>query len=153
MAPRNVWDRLRAVRRLAGPIEAAQVRRFGRSILSTLFRTPVLVLETSGRRSGKARRTTLAYHRDRDGTLLVVGGAGGQTRIPDWVANLRADARAAVVVERERRAVFAAELTGTARAAVWGELLRTFPNIETYERRAGRPAPVFRLAEVEERRR
>lgn len=86
MQGRNGYDRLRPVRRFARPFEAAQVRRFGRSLLSVSFRTPVLVLHTTGRRSGRPRRTTLAFKRSEDGSLVVVGGAGGQARLPDWVA-------------------------------------------------------------------
>jgi deazaflavin-dependent oxidoreductase (nitroreductase family) len=141
----NPFDRLRLVRRLVGPVEAAQVRRFGRSGLSTVLRTPVLVLETTGRRSGARRATALAYHRGTDGALYVVGGAGGQARLPDWVANLRVDARAAVVVDRTRRPVLARELEGPDRAAAWEVLRRVWPRIERYERRAGRPVPVVRL--------
>ncbi|MFP5465067.1 MAG: DciA family protein, partial [Gammaproteobacteria bacterium] len=46
-----------------GPVEAVQVRWFGRSALSTIFRTEVLVLHTTGRRSGRERATPLAYLR------------------------------------------------------------------------------------------
>ncbi|HAS10629.1 MAG TPA: hypothetical protein DCS55_08965 [Acidimicrobiaceae bacterium] len=88
-ARRNAMDRLRPIRRALRGVEAAQVRRFGRSALSTLFRTPVLVLETTGRRSGRQRQTALAFHRRPDGDLVIVGGAGGQRRTPDWVANVR----------------------------------------------------------------
>jgi deazaflavin-dependent oxidoreductase (nitroreductase family) len=138
-------DRLRPLRRIVGPIEAAEIRRFGRSGLGVVFRTPVLVLETTGRRSGRTRSTPLAYHRDDDGTLLVVGGAGGQTVIADWVVNLRASASAAVVVDRVRREVHAVELVGDERVAAWGVLVEVWPRIVAYERRAGRGLPVFRL--------
>jgi hypothetical protein len=58
---RNAFDRMRAIRRALRPIEAAQVRCFGRSVLSLAFRTPVLLLHTTGRTSGVDRTTTLAY--------------------------------------------------------------------------------------------
>lgn len=142
---RNLVDRLRPVRRAARAVEVAQVRRFGRSVLSTALRTPVLVLETTGRRSGARRATTLAYHEDGPGSLLVVGGAGGQTRLPDWVANLRARSEATVVVRRQRHAVLAAELDGEERSQAWAGLRLVWPRIDAYEARAGRPVPVFRL--------
>jgi hypothetical protein len=47
---RRLARALRSLRRAARVLEAAQVRRFGRSAVSVLFRTPVLVLETTGRR-------------------------------------------------------------------------------------------------------
>jgi deazaflavin-dependent oxidoreductase (nitroreductase family) len=146
---RNRFDRLRGIRRVVRPVEAVQVRWFGRSALSTIFRTEVLVLHTTGRRSGRERATPLAYLRDGDGSLLVVGGAGGQTRLPDWVANLRADRRAAVTVDRRRVAVTAIELEGDDRSVVWPRLEQEWPQIASYQRRAGRLVPVFRLTPTE----
>lgn len=148
--PRNGFDRLRVLRRVFRPVEAAQVRWFGRSALSVAFRTPVLVLHSTGRRSGRERSTPLAYHRDEDGSLLVVGGAGGQARVPDWVANLRADPRGAVTLDRRRSAVTAVELVGDEHAAAWPRLEQVWPQIASYARRAGRPVPVFRLVPTEE---
>lgn len=121
------------------------MRRFGASALSLTFRTPVLLLHTTGRTSGVERATTLAHHEDADGSLLIVGGAGGQARIPDWVANLRAAPRAAVTLDRQRVEVTAHELGGEERREVWQRLTTVWPQIEAYERRAGRPVPVFRL--------
>lgn len=142
---RNLADRMRPLRRLVGPIEAAEIRRFGRSGLSLAFRTPVLVLETTGRRSGAPRGTPLAFHHGAEDTLLVVGGAGGQTTTADWVRNLRAHPDAVAVVDRQRRPVCAVELAGPERAATWAELVEVWPRIATYERRAGRPLPVIGL--------
>lgn len=149
---------VRAARRLAGRGEAFQVERFGRSLVSVLFRTPVLVLHTIGRRTGAPRSTPLAFapagpsagpsHGAR--SFLVVGGAGGQARVPDWVANLRADDRAEITVDRERLTVRAVELSGDERAETWAVLRRRWPRIDTYERRAGRPVPVFRFDAVPE---
>ncbi|HEV2069427.1 MAG TPA: nitroreductase/quinone reductase family protein [Acidimicrobiales bacterium] len=126
-------------------VEAAQVRRFGRSLVSLAFRTPVLALETIGRRSGAKRSTTLAFQRVDDGTLLVVGGAGGQARVPDWVANLRANPQAVAWVDRAPLPVRAVEMTGADREEAWRHLSHVWPRIDRYERRAGRRVPVFRL--------
>lgn len=145
---RNRYDRLRAIRRFVRPFEAIQVQRFGKSALSVAFRTPVLVLHTTGRRSGRARSTTLAFKRLDDGSLVVVGGAGGQARLPDWVANLRTEPRAAVTFDRTRIQVRAVELTGADRENAWRTLRKEWPRIDAYERRAGRTVPVFRLIPV-----
>lgn len=129
------------------PVEVLQVRLFGRSVLSTLFRTPVLILHTTGRRSGEERSTTLAFTVDGD-DVIVVGGAGGQARVPDWVANLRDDPSAAVTIDRVRLEVTAAEITGAERDGMWDELSAVWPRIVVYEKRAGRPIPVFRFSFV-----
>jgi deazaflavin-dependent oxidoreductase (nitroreductase family) len=112
------------------------------------MRTPVLVLHSTGRRTGVMRSTTLACHRLDDGSWIVVGGAGGQLRIPDWVANLRADACAAVTIERARVKVRAVELAGAARGEMWRKVREVWPQIDVYEQRAGRDVTVFRLTPI-----
>ncbi len=141
----NAAGWFRWLRSVAKAAEAAQIRRFGRSMVSLVLRTPVLVLETTGRRSGARRSTALAYHRLHDGTLLVVGGAGGQARVPDWVANLRASPEAVATVDRVPTPVRAVEMRGADREEAWRHLRGVWPQIEKYERRAGRRVPVFRL--------
>jgi deazaflavin-dependent oxidoreductase (nitroreductase family) len=145
-ARRNRHDQLRLMRRLARPFETAQVRWFGKSLLSVMFKTPVLVLHSTGRKTGAVRSTALACHRHKDGSLIIVGGAGGQVRVPDWVANLRADPRASITVNRNRVQVRVVELAGAERDDVWREVREVWPQIDVYERRAGRDVPVFRLA-------
>jgi hypothetical protein len=39
-------------------------------------------------------------------------------------------------------------LVGDERATVWNEVRRVWPQIETYQQRARRPVPVFRLTDV-----
>jgi deazaflavin-dependent oxidoreductase (nitroreductase family) len=141
---RNLADRVRPLRRVAGRVEAAEVRWFGRSVLSVVFRQRVLVLETTGRRSGKRRRTTVAY-RERGSALVVVGGAGGQTRPPDWVANLRAHPGVTVIRRRRTTHMTARVLEGEERQLVWDQLCPAWPMIARYQDRAGRPIAVVEL--------
>ena len=144
MTTRTRFRWRRPLLRLSSVIEAAQVRRFGRSALAAAYGVDVLVLHTTGRRSGIGRDTVLSYV-EIDGSLLVVGGAGGQSQVPDWVHNARSDPRAAVTVDRHRFQVRMVELDGDERSRVWAELAEVWPRIERYERRAGRLVPVFRL--------
>lgn len=64
------------------------------------------------------------------------------------MANVRANSNVHVVVDRVRRPMTAVELVGDERAGVWDEACQVWPQIETYEQRAGRPIPVIRLMEV-----
>lgn len=143
-ASRRIADRLRPLRRVVGPIESAEVRWFGHSVLSLMFRTRVLVLEATGRQTGRRRQVTLACCR-MDGELVVVGGAGGQSRTPDWVANLRADPNVWVTHRRRRTPMRAHELRGTDRSKAWPHLLTIWPRVATYEERAGHEIPVVVL--------
>jgi deazaflavin-dependent oxidoreductase (nitroreductase family) len=111
-----------------------------------LYRHPALLLTTTGRRTGLPRQTPLAVLIEPEGTWLITGGAGGQTRTPDWVANLRADPHASITIDRRDIDVTATGLLGEQRDAVWATLTQRWRALERYERVAGRAVPVFRLA-------
>ena len=141
----NWADRTRPLWRIGNRIEALQLRWLGTSGMTLIGRNTVLLLETTGRRTGRRRRTPVAYWRGDDRTLFVGGGAGGQARVPDWVANLRADGPAAVWIGRRRFPVAARELTGDERNAAQDEAEKRWPSVRRYERRSGRRVPYFEL--------
>ena len=62
-------------------------------VLGSVAGMPVLLLTTTGRRSGKVRTTPLAFFRDAT-DLVVVASNGGADRAPDWALNLQQDFRA-----------------------------------------------------------
>lgn len=149
---RLVANRAPSVQRLVNRLEVAFVRRFGRSPVSLVFATPVLVLDTTGRRSGLLRSTPVAYdYRDLDGSgrrvLVIIGGAAGQQRVPDWVANLRDDPHARVTIDGVTRSVLACEVTGSDRDVLWPQLVERWPRIADYQKHSRRVVPVFVLEE------
>ena len=143
MKPRSRADRFRWYWKLQSRIDSLQVRYLGTSILALFLRTPVLLIETIGRRSGRTRRTPVAYWAEGD-VLFVGGGAAGMTRV-DWVANIRANPHAAVWVRRQRRDVVARELAGAEEEAARAYAFKRWPNAAKYEQRSGRRVPYFRL--------
>ena len=62
---------------------------------------PVLLLTTTGRRSGKSRTTPLLFVRD-DDAFVVVGSNGGSDYVPAWWLNLRSNPGAEVEIGRGR---------------------------------------------------
>ena len=106
-------------------------------------RTPVLVLETRGRRSGRRHRVGLAYWQV-DGVYFVGGGAAGMSRV-DWVANLRNEPSAVVWVKRRRLPVRGRELAGDEYDAARAEAFRRWPDAPKYEAKSGRTVPYFAL--------
>ena len=145
---RTLADRFRWYWRLLNRTDSFTVRITGTCLLGLVRRSPVLVLETTGRRSGKRRRAVVIYW-SRDGAYFVGGGAAGMTRV-DWVANVRAQPRIAVWVKRRRVEVVAAELVGAeaerARSYAFGRW-----RSDKYERSSGRRTPFFRLEPVRQR--
>ncbi len=142
---KNNWvDRVRPLLRILNKIEVSLLRSIGHSPLSLVNRGDVLVLEATGRRSGRQRSVAVGYSLTPEGAIVIGGGAAGMTTDPDWVKNLRADPRAAVWIRRSRASVTAHELTG-ARASAQAHAETIWKMIPTYQRRSGRVIPHFRL--------
>ena len=129
--------------KLANRLEALEVRYLGASTVSLLRRRAVLVLETTGRRTGRRRRVVLSYL-ERDGAFVVGGGAGGMTKV-DWVANLRADPDVTIWVRRRRLPVHARELLDDERVAAHDKAMARWPEVSRYEEVSGRLVPYFAL--------
>jgi deazaflavin-dependent oxidoreductase (nitroreductase family) len=142
---RNWIDRTRPLWRIGNRSEAFQLRRLGFSFMALVNKGSLLVLESTGRRSGRRRFTPVGYLPDGDGGFVIGGGAAGQTRTPDWVANLRAEPEVAVWVRRRRIAVTARELHGAERERAREEAVAVWPGVPRYERLSGRVVPYFRL--------
>jgi deazaflavin-dependent oxidoreductase (nitroreductase family) len=131
--------------RIVNRLESLQVRHLGVSGISLLRRTPVLVLETTGRHTGRRRRAAVAYWTEGD-AFLIGGGAAGMSRV-DWVANLRAHPECVAYVRRRRIGVQARELTGDDYRAAQAEAFRRWPTTPRYEQRSGRKIPYFSLTQ------
>ncbi len=136
-------DSFRWYWRTSNRLEALVLRRLGTSGSNIWRRGAVLLLETTGRQTGRRRRAPVVYWKEGE-SFFVGGGAAGMTRV-DWVANLRADQRAAVWIRRERISVVACLLTGEAEERARATAFAKWPNAPKYEARSGRRIPYFRL--------
>lgn len=106
---------------------------------------PVLLLTTTGAKSGLPRVSPLLYARDGD-DLIVVGTNFGQERHPAWTGNLLAHPEAVVTIGGQEVAARAELLTGSQaeRAfALMTEVARTYTE---YKSRTAREIRVFRLS-------
>jgi deazaflavin-dependent oxidoreductase (nitroreductase family) len=109
---------------------------------------PVLLLVTTGRRTGKVRTSPLIYLRDGD-DLVVAASNAGHPRHPSWWLNLQTDPRATVEIGADRHAVSAIEVTGARRDALWQRLVAMYAGLAEYERSSPRRTPIVALTPVE----
>ena len=105
----------------------------------------VLLLTTTGAKTGKVRTTPLVYLDGGDGTIYVFASKGGAPTNPDWYHNLLA--HPSVVVERgtERYEATATPVTGPLRDEIYARQVERFPGFAEYQRQAGRVIPVVAL--------
>jgi len=114
------------------------------------FGTPLLVLETTGARSGAARSTPLVYLLDGD-RILVVGSNFGQEHHPAWSTNLLKTPRAHVTIAGVRYPVTATMLEGPERAEGWAMFEEAARPYRAYGSRTTREIRVFSLRADEQR--
>ena len=113
-----------------------------------LMSSPVLLLLTTGRKSGKERTTPLLFLRDGVNYIMVASN-GGTAGDPAWWLNLQKDPEAIVEVGGRTLRVRAEEVKGEEKRRLWTRLVETYPLYESYQRRTDREIPVILLRPVE----
>jgi deazaflavin-dependent oxidoreductase (nitroreductase family) len=106
--------------------------------------TPLLLLTTTGARTGRPRTTPLAYRRV-DGRLYVVASSGGRPANPGWYYNLRAHPDVTVELGGERFAATATVLDGAERDRVFQAIAAQAPDAARFQAQVARTIPVVAL--------
>lgn len=109
--------------------------------------TQVLLLTTTGRRSGEPRTTPLIYGRSGD-DVLVVASKGGSDEPPTWYLNLREHPEAEVQIRGERFRARARDATPEEKPAMWRQMVGHWPPYEDYQRQTDRDIPVVVLERI-----
>lgn len=107
----------------------------------------LLLLTTTGAKSGQPRLAPLAYLQI-DDMMVVVGSKAGSDTNPDWVHNLRANPRARIEVGTDAYDVAARELPLDERNAVYPKIVATAPGFGEYQEKTSRVIPLFELQRI-----
>lgn len=106
---------------------------------------PLLLLHTTGAKSGKERLNPLMYLPDGD-RAIIFASKGGSPDNPDWYHNLVANPGVSVEVGTETYPATATVLKGDERERVWVEQKTRYPQFQGYEDSAPqRTIPVIAL--------
>lgn len=105
---------------------------------------PVLLLTTTGRRSGQPHTTALTYQLE-GSSLVVVASNGGARQHPAWYLNLSAHPHASVQIGKERLLVRSHEATSAEYDRLWNRAVQAYRGYATYQTRTTRRIPVVIL--------
>lgn len=127
------WLFARVLHRVDRPVYRLSGGR--RTFASWVSGLPVVMLTTTGARTGKPRTVPVLGLTTEDG-LAVIASNYGQERHPAWYHNLRASPEGTVTVDGVTRRFRAVEADGERRARIWRRALQVYPGFSEYERRA-----------------
>ena len=130
--------------RLGGKLNVPVYRATRGRLFGRIGRAPVLLLTTTGRRSGQERTAPVLYLADGE-RLIVIGSNAGNERAPAWALNLGANPDAEVQVRGTRRRVRARSAQGEEREELWRKMNEQYGGFEDYRARTDRPIEVFVL--------
>jgi deazaflavin-dependent oxidoreductase (nitroreductase family) len=133
-----------AALRLGGKLNVPVYRVTRGRLFGRIGRAPVLLLTTTGRRSGRERTAPVLYQPDGE-RLIVIGSNAGNVNAPAWALNLKAHPDAEVQIRAAHRKVRARVAEGAERDELWRRMNDQYGGFEDYRARTGRQIDLFVL--------
>lgn len=118
----------------------------GRPSQGPLAGHPLLLMFSTGAKSGQRRRSILTYSRDGNDYIVAGTNSGNSTEGPRWLPNIKADPNVTLEVVNETFEASASEVTGAERDRLWDQHVAQLPWFGKYtDQITGRTIPVVRL--------
>jgi deazaflavin-dependent oxidoreductase (nitroreductase family) len=130
--------------RLLSRSHARLYRLTGGRVVGRIVGAPVLLLTTTGRRSGRTCTAPLLYLRDGE-QLAVVASFGGHPTHPLWYLNLTAAPDVRVQIGREHFAATARTASPDERARLWPLIVQMYAGYAGYQEKTTREIPIVLL--------
>ena len=116
----------------------------GGRIGGRIHKTNVLLLTTTGRKTGRERTTPVLYVRDGN-RLVIVASNSGRAMDPSWWMNLKRNPIAMVQVKRLKETVYAQRAIGSEKERLWRLMTNAYPTYDDYQKKTNRDIPVIVL--------
>lgn len=130
--------------KLAKVVHPLILRFSGGRVGAKVSGMPVVVLTTTGRKTGKPRATPLTAI-EHEGHTYVIASKGGDDRHPAWYLNLVATPQVSVQRDGRTESMVARVLSPEEREEVWPVVTRTYKGYAAYEKKTERQIPVVEL--------
>ena len=108
---------------------------------------PMVLLTTTGAKSGKARTSPLVYFQEGDRRIIFASKAGAPTN-PDWFHNITANPEVTVEIGTEKYQARAEVIEGPERDRIYAAQAELMPGFADYQANTDRVIPVVELVRV-----
>lgn len=126
-------------------VHRALVKGTGGRIGGTGFGMPVVILTTTGRKSGKERTTMLTAPLHDDDRVVLVASYGGDDRHPAWFLNLRDNPDVGLELRGKKRRMVARVADEKEKDALWPEVVAAYKGYADYQTKTDRDIPLVIL--------
>ena len=109
---------------------------------------PMLLLTTTGAKSGQLRTSPMMYVPDGNRLLVIASNAGAPTH-PDWYRNLVAHPEVTIEIKNETYRATAIVMEGAARERLWNSIVEQYPFFTEHQAKTPRQIPVIALERSE----
>ena len=133
--------------KLGSGAHAGVYRATGGKLFGRMGKSPILLLNTVGRKSGKKRTSPLLYVMDGE-DFVIIASKGGAPTHPAWYLNLRDNPDATVEIGDREVRVRAEEADPEEKARLWGKMVEIYPTYDDYQKKTEREIPLLILRPV-----
>jgi F420H(2)-dependent quinone reductase len=137
----------RLAMKLGSGAHAGVYRATGGKLFGRMGKSPILLLNTVGRKSGKKRTSPLLYVMDGE-DFVIIASKGGAPTHPAWYLNLRDNPDATVEIGDWEVRVSAEEADPEEKARLWGRMVEIYPTYDDYQKKTEREIPLLILRPV-----
>ena len=123
-------------------------RATGGKLFGRMGKSPILLLNTVGRKSGRKRTSPLLYVMDGE-DFVIIASKGGAPNHPAWYLNLKANPDATVEVGDREVRVRAEEVDSEEKDRLWQKMVEMYPPYDDYQTRTKREIPLLVLRPAE----
>jgi deazaflavin-dependent oxidoreductase (nitroreductase family) len=134
--------------KLGSGAHAGVYRATGGKLFGRMGKSPILLLNTVGRKSGKKRTSPLLYVMDGE-DFVIIASKGGASAHPAWYLNLMANPEATVEIEGREVRVRAEEAVSEEKSRLWQKMVEMYPAYDAYQEKTEREIPLLVLRPVE----
>lgn len=134
--------------KLGSGAHAGVYRATGGKLFGRMGKSPILLLNTVGRKTGRKRTSPLLYVMDGE-DFVIIASKGGAATHPAWYLNLRANPEATVEIGDREVQVEAEVADPEEKTRLWQKMVEMYPAYDDYQRKTGREIPLLILHPVE----